>query len=207
MQLRLLQPHAGRVAADPNLVFHGFLRFPGGSYSIIDAPNAGKAAGLGTLAWSINLEGARPQACTLTRTAWSTGFFSDANGVFHGFVRDPGGSITTFDPPTSLGTFAASISLFGEITGYFFDANNEFHGFLRSRDGAFTVFDVPGASSAPGEGSAPFSVNLFGTVTGEFFDSNSVMHGFARFAGGRYVKFDAPGGWHGRGSGHACIDQ
>lgn len=53
--------------------------------------------------------------------------------------------------------------------------------------------DVKQASTAPGEGTVPYSINLVGAVTGEFLDVNSAMHGFSRVAGGVVQIFDAPG--------------
>jgi hypothetical protein len=32
------------------------------------------------------------------------GYYADANGRYHGFVRDPQGAIASFDPPGSLPT-------------------------------------------------------------------------------------------------------
>jgi hypothetical protein len=38
-----------------------------------------------------------------------TGFYEDTSFVFHGFLRDPDGTITTFDPADSMATFPTSI--------------------------------------------------------------------------------------------------
>ena len=47
------------------------------------------------------------------------GYYSDFAGHNHGFVRDLGGTITTFDVPGSFETFAVSINDEGAITGYY----------------------------------------------------------------------------------------
>jgi hypothetical protein len=58
------------------------------------APGAGTAPGQGAIARSINGLGA------------IAGYYTDANDVNHGFVRDPHGIITTFDAPGAVyGTF------------------------------------------------------------------------------------------------------
>ena len=57
-----------------------------------------------------------------------------ACGGRHGFVRDSGGKITTFDPPRSTYTMPKSINDAGAITGWFTYAHGGEHGFLRSPD-------------------------------------------------------------------------
>jgi hypothetical protein len=51
----------------------------------------------------------------------------------HGFLRDPDGTISTFDPPGSTFTFAAAINPSGVTTGAFIDAGGVVHGFVRTR--------------------------------------------------------------------------
>ena len=74
---------------DPNIVPHGFLRLPNGQITSFDAPGAGLGSGLnqGTAAYAINNLGA------------IAGQFQDPSYVYHGFVRYPNGSFTTFDEP------------------------------------------------------------------------------------------------------------
>src|SRR5260370_39623359 len=79
-----------------------------------------------------------------------TGWYTDLRFVNHGFVRNLGGTITTFDAPgagtgAGRGTLAYSVSPAGVIAGYYQDANSVSHGFLRGSDGTFTTFDAPGA--------------------------------------------------------------
>jgi hypothetical protein len=62
------------------------------------------------------------------------GWYFDASGVIHGFVRSANGTITTLDAPGAgtgtspatgfpLGTQALSINNLGVITGYYIDEN------------------------------------------------------------------------------------
>jgi len=74
-----------------------------------------------------------------------TGYYSDADGVQHGFLRDPNGGFTTFDPPGSTSTYVTSISTNGEIVGAYCStaACAPYHGFVRAKQGTFTTFDSP----------------------------------------------------------------
>ena len=62
-----------------------------------------------------------------------TGSYTDTYGTQHGFVRNPYGTITSFDPPKGRQTTATSINESGVIAGsYFYDWNNQVaQGFLR----------------------------------------------------------------------------
>jgi hypothetical protein len=62
-----------------------------------------------------------------------TGSYLDTTGVEHGFLRAPDGTLETFDPAGSRGTFPASINPAGTITG-FQEAGIDVHGFFRSRE-------------------------------------------------------------------------
>ena len=96
---------------DPNSVYHGFVRYPNGSFATFDAPSAGAGANQGTLAFNINLQGA------------TAGIYVDDNYVEHGFVRSPAGGITTFDPDGSTGTVVCEetcLNLLGAVTGFYF---------------------------------------------------------------------------------------
>jgi hypothetical protein len=62
-----------------------------------------------------------------------TGSYTDTDGAQHGFVRNPYGTITKFDPPRGRQTTATSINDCGVIVGsYYFDWNAQIaEGFLR----------------------------------------------------------------------------
>lgn len=113
---------------DANIAWHGFLRTPDpdGEIKEFDAPGAGTGSGQGTQAWGMN------------PTGWITGYYIDANGVSHGFLRTPRGHIYRFDAPGAgttgnQGTYAREINPTGAIAGYYIDANRVSHGFLLSR--------------------------------------------------------------------------
>jgi hypothetical protein len=159
-----------------------------------DAPGAGTGAGQGT------------QAIDLSPAGSIVGYYADASGVFHGFLRAPGGAFTTIDAPgagtgASQGTFAYSLNQPGAITGFYVDASNVAHGFLLARNGTFTSFDAPGAGIGAGQGTVAGNINPVGTIAGYYIDASSVEHGFVRAPDGTVTSFDAPGAGTGAGQG------
>ena len=171
---------------DTNSVSHGFLLAPDlTTFTEIDAPGAcssGPSCSYeGTFPESINPEGA------------VAGYYLDAGGVFHGFVRAPHGAITTFDAPGACSSGPScsmrapspvSINPEGAIAGYYLDASDVSHGFVRALDGRITTFDAPGAGSsgryAPIRAPCPTASTRRGTITGYYIDANNVYHGFLR---------------------------
>jgi len=120
------------------------VRRPGGEIVSFDVPG-----GLGTSPSSINDVGA------------ITGSYT-ANGRFFGFVRDPHGKFTSFDPAPF--TVPTSINNEGAITGYVFavSIHPEFRrGFVRSPEGTITLFDA-----FCGIGTSPTSINDEGVIIG-----------------------------------------
>ena len=64
------------------------------------------------------------------------GYYLDGNNLAHGFVRDCGGTLTTFDAPGPVnGTYVVlnPINASGAIAGFYYDGNYVSHGFLRAR--------------------------------------------------------------------------
>jgi hypothetical protein len=170
---------------DPNIVPHGFLRWPNGKFISFDAPGAGLGHGLnqGTVAIAINNLGE------------IAGQLQDPSYVFHGFVRYSNGFFTTFDEPdagtqANQGTFAFDINLRGTTTGIYIDAGNVNHGFVRSPANKFISFDPAGSVFT--FVCQETCLNLDGTVTGFYSDSSGVLHGFVRRANGTITSFDAP---------------
>jgi hypothetical protein len=93
-----------------------------------------------------------------------TGVYTVANGRQFGFVRDPQGKFTSFDPDTF--TFASSINNEGAITGTYAKVNLvNSHGFVRSPEGTITSFDPPFCLA--GSNTIPRSINDKGVTTGD----------------------------------------
>ena len=96
------------------------------------------------------------------------GTFEDASGIFHGFIRQPDGTVTVITVPNSsttpgFGTTTLGINEGGWISGHFWDSHNVEHGYTRSPGGRFFQIDVPGATSTAGGG-----INNEGIVVGHY---------------------------------------
>src|SRR5580658_8018182 len=139
-------------------------------FTTFDVPGTGTTPDLGTVPSSINKAGT------------IAGSYSD--GQNHGFLRAPGGAITSFDAPGSTGA----------IAGYYFDANFTSHGFLRAVTSVITAFDVPGAGTGANQGTFAYTINTAGAAAGIYTDASGAVHGFVRSAPGVITSFDAPGG-------------
>jgi len=145
----------------------------GGKWVTIDVPGA-----LSTVAVDIN------QAGTIT------GYYSDANYQFHGFLRRSNGAITTFDVPNSVyGTSPTTINDAGEIAGLYYDGNFVGHGFLRSPNGVIATFDAPGSFYQ----TYPTDINDVGVIVGIYSDQDFVSHSFLRTRDGSITEFEVPG--------------
>jgi hypothetical protein len=100
------------------------VRYPDGSLTVVDDPEAGTGYFQGTFYGRINLEGA------------IAGSYFDANNVVHGFERAPDGKFTNFDAPGAgkggfpQGTVTSSNNGEGAVVGLDVDENNLNHGFV-----------------------------------------------------------------------------
>jgi len=183
-------------------VYHGFLRSPEGKFTTFEASGADTTPGSynGTSPTSINDLGV------------ITGYFSDANGLNHGFLRDPAGNFTTFDVSGAgaNGTFPIGIDLEGAVVGYALDSNSLFHAFLRTPEGKTYAFVGPDScdtgTSTGCYGNEDTTINFGGTSVGNFMDNsgNLVGHGLIRHPGGTLTTFEAPGAGTGTNQGTGC---
>lgn len=160
-----------------NLVGHGMIRAADGRISVFNAPGAGTGPGQGTGC----------PGCNLGVNRWGAiaGTFTDANGIFHGFLRGPEGKFVTFDAPgagasTYQGTGCYSdcpvgLNDSGELTGSYYDVNYVQHGYVRAPGGTIVAFDPIGSI-----GTQPESINNAGTIVGYYQDSAGAYHGFLR---------------------------
>jgi hypothetical protein len=162
---------------DVSNVIHGFVRSQSGKFTTFEAPGASSvaASGFGTFPVSMN------DAGTIT------GRYADSNGLYHGFLRRPGGEFATFDAPGAStvagggdGTLPKCINAEGAITGHYADAQAVIHGFVRSPGGTFSTFDAPGPTGGAGWGIFPESINDSGAITGHYTDASGLNHGFLR---------------------------
>jgi uncharacterized membrane protein len=134
-------------------------------------------------------QGTQTQATGINTQGAVVGFYSSTQGI-HGYVRDPGGTITIFDPPGSTATTAFAINDKGTITGNYNTPSLVEHGYIRDPEGNFTTFDPPGSKLTQ-----PNSINAGGTIVGLYqgTGNNEGLHGFVRHDDGTLIPFDPPG--------------
>ena len=96
-----------------NPVNMGFVSSTDGVFTVFEAP--------GTLLASPSFDytSTVPHWISIDQAGDITGSYTDAAGVQHGFVRNPYGTITSFDPPEGSQTTATSISDGGAIAGFY----------------------------------------------------------------------------------------
>jgi hypothetical protein len=175
----------GSYNVPPEYCFHGFVRDPQGTITTFEVDSYCtyvQTGEVGTSPSSINSAGA------------IAGTYFNASGP-HGFLRDPQGKVTSFDPPGGpiYGLPYSAVTVYlndaGVITGsYGTNPNSQLHGFVRDAKGTITSFDPPGSiSTSPGD------IDGLGTITGGYVDANQVGHGFVRHPDGTFTSFDLPG--------------
>jgi hypothetical protein len=158
----------------------------------IDAPGAGTAPSQGTGCFAFT------DCSVLINNAGAiTGYYLDANNVYHGFVRSPEGKFTSFEAPGAdtnaqdfNGTLPNAINDVGDITGEYYDAMSVEHGFLRTPEGKFTTFDVPGGTVGT---TSPIALNLEAAIVGYYEDQSGVFQGFLRRRDGTFETWSGPG--------------
>jgi hypothetical protein len=143
--------------------------FAQNNFVVFDAPDSTT-----TLANGINTAGA------------ITGFYNRSSGGTFGFIRDAGGTITSFQVPGTTSTTGGRINYWGTVVGAYRDSQNMNHSFLLDTTGNFTLFDPPDSTSSGSVG-----INDFGEVTGTFGSPH--QHGFLRQVDGSFIIFDPPG--------------
>ena len=139
---------AGEIAGDyldASSVYHGFVIDSHGKLTTFNAKGAGTGAYQGTITAS--------EDC-LSPSGAIAGGYIDGSNVYHGLVRAPDGTITTFNvkgagTASGQGTFPGGIDPAGAIAGYYLDGSNVYHGFTRAADGTITTFNVKGGAQRP----------------------------------------------------------
>jgi uncharacterized membrane protein len=122
----------------------------------------------------------------------SVGSYVDAEGRFHGFLRDRR-RIIPLDVPRATDTFPWHVNDRGQIVGMYFDERGQLpdgssqHGFLWNR-GRFTTIDPPDAVAFV----QVYSIDERGRIVGAYYDSADVQHGFL-LEDGVYTRIDPPG--------------
>src|SRR5579863_9496272 len=84
-----------------------------------------------------------------------TGYYRDAAGYYHGFVRMTNGTIVPFDPTGSIDTVPGGINASGTVMGYYRDSSGVNHGFVASAPYAsanIVSFDPTGSTGTLPDG-------------------------------------------------------
>ncbi|HWY13687.1 MAG TPA: hypothetical protein VNX86_00930 [Rhizomicrobium sp.] len=151
-----------------------------GTYTVIDAPDAGTQSGQGTAVYGTNSSGTM------------AGDYEDSFANFYGFLRTPDGTFTEFAVDGGQ-TIAYGISDNGAVSGTYLDPNtNTWRGFLRTPTGKYQTFD-PGDDN--GTGIFDQGVNKSLTIVGDYTGTDGYYHSFFRLKDGALTEFDAPGGY------------
>jgi hypothetical protein len=160
-----------------NLVQHGLIRHPDGTFNTFEAPGAGRGPNQGT--------GCPGCFAGLNQFGAIAGIYTDSNNVYHGFLRTSDGNFTSLDAPgAGKGSFQGtgcnadcpvSLNDSGALTGVYIDASNVLHVYLRSPEGNIVTVQPVGSTFT-----FPAGINDSGIVAGYYADANGVYHGFLR---------------------------
>jgi len=93
----------------------GFVMSPDSVFSLFQTPGKLLATPVGGFGGSL----LAPHSISIDQAGDVTGSYTDTAGVQHGFVRNPYGTLTTFDPPEGSQTTATGIADGGAVTGYY----------------------------------------------------------------------------------------
>jgi hypothetical protein len=106
----------------------GFVMSADGVFSLFQVPGMLLAFPVGGFGGSL----LAPHSISIDKAGDVTGSYTDAGGVEHGFVRNPYGTLTTFDPPEGEQTTATSIADGGLVAGYYeYKSGGPAVGFIR----------------------------------------------------------------------------
>jgi hypothetical protein len=103
----------------------------------------------------------------------TVGWYDDAGGTTHGFLRNVDGSIVTIDYPAAIFTGANGINTQGEVVGPWDDASGIIHSFLRTPQGTITTFDPPSpcVPATEAQPAAAHGINDRGDIVGRCYDA------------------------------------
>ena len=120
----------------------------------------------------------------------TVGFYIDAKGVNHGFLK-AGNTFSTVDFPATTSAPKVNqllgLNALGQSAGFYNDSAGNSHGYVTNFNGVFLVFTIPGATSATATG-----VNEAGQICGFYTDKAGVMHGFL-LNQGLFIILNVPG--------------
>ncbi len=74
------------------------------------------------------------------------GYYTDADGSYHGFIEQRG-NYTTYNAPGATETYPDGINDWGVLQGQWADANYAYHGFVATTTRYFQSVDYPGSAA------------------------------------------------------------
>jgi hypothetical protein len=154
-----------------------FLRYPNGTVVTYSAP--GSSFPDGTSVGCMNACPGISGTAALNIEGAVTGYYGDAEGVQHGYVRHANGSFTEFTINGTDNTVPSSINALGTVVGSYFPSFGPGQGFVRFRSGTTVLVNAPVQGQV---GTAPIAVNTFNEFTGLWYDANFVGHGYVAVA-------------------------
>lgn len=180
---------------DAQYVFHGFVRYGDGSFLTYEAP------------WASQIPNATVGQGTFTSTIDSNGdtagFYYDAQGLNHGFIRDSGGSFVQVIPNGSVESSVCQgdcLNNSGTAAGNYTGSGGVARGFVRSAAGSITTIAKPGAVSTTLNG-----INNGNRVVGDYVDSKNVTWSFILGANKKRTVFQDPMASATSGNGTAAL--
>jgi hypothetical protein len=172
----------GSYPVDGSTLLRGFVRNGRGNYEGFDAARG--APDRLTTPFDINDRGQVAGVYAVGSAA------APESAVFHGFVRSPGGAVTTVDVPGASITSLSGINNRGAVVGAYVDSRGRSHGLLLER-GALTPIDPPKAANLyPGGANIQaFDINDHDQIVGFYPDREGTFHGFL-YDRGKFTELD-----------------
>lgn len=107
------------------------------------------------------------------------GYFADASGAYHGFLKEYG-TYTIIDVPEAPYTFLDGLNNSGIIQGQIYDAGGAAEGFVATRGGVFTIVNYPDVANT-----ALVGINDRGDVCGSYWEAFGVNTAFVALRSNR----------------------
>ena len=102
------------------------------------------------------------------------GYYTDSNGIAHGYTRDSAGTLTfPIDVPGATQTFLLGNNASNWAVGTYTDTSDKTHGLFYVTSDDILTYDYPGATSTSLTG-----INANGLICGYYTDTAGVIHGF-----------------------------
>ena len=188
----------GEYLNGTDLTFHGYFRVHAG-FSEFDLPDAtntiplainnandfagtavltdGSQPGFVSLNGSVTYvavpDGVATLAYSLNASDQVVGYYLDAAGLTHGYLRESDGTLTyPIDPPDSVGTVLFGNNDSNWVVGRWADAAGITHGLFFVTPGEFVTYDYPGAAFTSLNG-----INRDGYICGRYVDAAGIAHG------------------------------